>query len=196
MTDAKQLHLPDLSIRGFRGIDALSIPRLGRVTMLAGKNSIGKTTVLDAVRVYASRGRSLSNLLWDREDVYATVDEDGDNVLMPGWGALFYGRDVSQEVRILIGPSDDADILAIELGDRQARLQGFPVDAPSQVLKATYRGTTRILSWNIPNELATHLVPQTTRRQARRQDMRRLFGEDELPPAIKCESQGPGLLNN
>ena len=49
-----RLHLPDLSIAGFRGIEALTIERLGRVTLLAGKNSVGKTTVLDAVRVYAA----------------------------------------------------------------------------------------------------------------------------------------------
>ena len=44
-----RLHLPSLSIEGFRGIKELSIERLGRVTLLAGKNSVGKTTVLDAV---------------------------------------------------------------------------------------------------------------------------------------------------
>ena len=199
MTDATQLHLPDSSITGFRGIDALSIPRLGRVTLLAGKNSVGKTTVLDAVAVYASRGRSLSSLLWGREEVYATVDEDGDSVLRPDWGALFYGRNIAQDARISIGPDYDGDLLTIELGipgEQQARLHGFPVDAPLQVLKATYRDTTQILTWTGLNELATHHVSQTTRRQARRRDMRRLVGEDELPPAIKCESQGPGLLNN
>ncbi|MCE2451104.1 MAG: AAA family ATPase [Candidatus Latescibacteria bacterium] len=51
-----RLHLPSLSIKGFRGIKELSIERLGRVTLLAGKNSVGKTTVLDAIRVYAARG--------------------------------------------------------------------------------------------------------------------------------------------
>ena len=44
------LHLSNLSIAGFRGIDRLSIGRLGRVTLLTGRNGIGKTTVLDAVR--------------------------------------------------------------------------------------------------------------------------------------------------
>ena len=56
MAATKQLHLPSLSITGFRGIDTLTIPRLGRVTLLAGKNGVGKTTVLDAVRVYAAGG--------------------------------------------------------------------------------------------------------------------------------------------
>ena len=50
------LHLPSLVIKNFRGIDELTIPRLGRVTLLAGKNGVGKTTVLDAVRIWAARG--------------------------------------------------------------------------------------------------------------------------------------------
>ena len=57
MADNNNLHLPNLTIMGFRGIDELSIPRLGRVTLLAGKNSVGKTTVLEAVQGYAARGR-------------------------------------------------------------------------------------------------------------------------------------------
>ena len=52
----QNLHLPSLVIRNFRGIDELTIPRLGRVTLLTGKNGVGKTTVLDAVRVWAIEG--------------------------------------------------------------------------------------------------------------------------------------------
>ena len=51
------LHLPSLSIRRFRGIEALSFPRMGRVTLLTGKNAVGKTTVLEAVQVYAAQDR-------------------------------------------------------------------------------------------------------------------------------------------
>lgn len=50
-------HLPSLSVAGFRGVEQLTIPRLGRVTLLAGRNGAGKTTVLDAVRIYAARGQ-------------------------------------------------------------------------------------------------------------------------------------------
>ena len=46
--------LPSLSIKGFRGFHHLSIPKLGRVTLLTGKNGSGKTTVLDAVRIYVT----------------------------------------------------------------------------------------------------------------------------------------------
>ena len=120
-----RLHLPDLSIEGFRGIEALTIERLGRVTLLAGKNSVGKTTVLDAVRVYAARGRSpvLSELLKSREEVYGATDEDGDRIEAPDFAALFHGRDTSGCVCISIGPKSGTDQLRIEetsLSDEQA----------------------------------------------------------------------------
>ena len=67
----RRLHLQSLLIEAFRGIGELSIPRLGRATLLAGRNGVGKTTVLDAVRVYASRARlaALSELLMGREEI-------------------------------------------------------------------------------------------------------------------------------
>jgi len=67
------LHRPSLKITGFRGFDSLTIPRLGRVTLLAGRNGTGKTTVLDAVRLFAARGRPsvLSDLLQEREELLA-----------------------------------------------------------------------------------------------------------------------------
>ena len=52
----KTLYLPSLRIDSFRGIEHLSIDRLGRVTLLADRNGAGKTTVLDAVRIFADRG--------------------------------------------------------------------------------------------------------------------------------------------
>ena len=74
-----RLRLENLSIRGFLGIKDLSIRRLGRVTLLAGRNGVGKTTVLDAVRVYAARGAfpALYQLLRRREEVSADTDREG-----------------------------------------------------------------------------------------------------------------------
>ena len=88
------LHLPNLSIAGFRGVERLSIGRLGRVTLLTGRNSVGKTTVLDAVRVHAARGRPmvLHELLERREEFVAALDEDHDRVVVPDYTALFHGR--------------------------------------------------------------------------------------------------------
>ena len=84
------LHLPNMTIRRFRGIQDFSIERLGRVTLIAGKNGVGKTTVLDAVRIYAARGQVavLSSTLNDREELAITADEDNEEAVAPDWEAL------------------------------------------------------------------------------------------------------------
>ena len=80
MTDAQpeqSLHLPSLVIKNFRGIDELTIPRLGRVTLLAGKNGVGKTTVLDAVRIWAAGGSdsAINQVLLNRGDFFTESRE-------------------------------------------------------------------------------------------------------------------------
>lgn len=43
----------DFTVRGFRCFDFLEIPHLGRLNLITGKNNTGKTTLLEALRVYA-----------------------------------------------------------------------------------------------------------------------------------------------
>ena len=111
------LRLPSLVIKNFRGIDAMTLPRLGRVTLLAGKNGMGKTTVLDAVRVYAARARAriLSEVLLGRDEIVNEIDEDGDEFSTPDWSALFSGRFTSPDQAVAIGPSLDSDELQIRM---------------------------------------------------------------------------------
>ncbi|WP_295576609.1 ATP-binding protein [uncultured Stenotrophomonas sp.] len=45
--------LTSFRIRGYRGIRDLEIPHLGRVNLIVGKNSCGKTSILEAVQLYA-----------------------------------------------------------------------------------------------------------------------------------------------
>ena len=93
-SDGKGLHLPDLVIKGFRGIEDLTISRLGRVNLISGRNGVGKTTLLDAVRVYAARGNYnvLSDILRTREELVNSSDEDGDEFFLPDFERLFYDR--------------------------------------------------------------------------------------------------------
>ena len=83
----QNLHLPSLVIKNFRGIDELTIPRLGRVTLLAGKNGVGKTTVLDAVRIWAAGGNDavINDVLVNRGDFFVKDQQD------TGGGANPYG---------------------------------------------------------------------------------------------------------
>jgi AAA15 family ATPase/GTPase len=52
--------LDSLKIENYRLFESLHIERLGRVNLLVGKNNSGKSTVLEAVRLYASNDGSLT----------------------------------------------------------------------------------------------------------------------------------------
>lgn len=194
-----RLHLPGLSITGFRGIERLSIPRLGRVTLLAGRNGAGKTTVLEAVRVYASRGRStvLDELLDAREELAASYDEDHDPVELPDLAALFHGRNVAGASAISIGPITGNDALGVEVSkpedwpDEQRRfLDRLPVDTDVQALKIVYREGAWFLPWILSTD------EQLPIRLPRRFPRVRIPDEEEWPSAVACESLGPGLLSS
>ena len=199
MADNNNLHLPNLTIKGFRGIDELSIPRLGRVTLLAGKNSVGKTTVLDAVQVYAARGRysTLHELLTRRDEVIVALDENGDQVIEPSWTALFHGRHSSLGFRIEVGPVDLAERLTIGrtfMTDPQVsfmeNLIGEQLAADRlQALRVLFKGKDRYIPLNRP-------YSRRTRNNVIRGGIGTFSDEDDLPPPIVCESLGPGLLGD
>lgn len=50
------LHLDSLHIKGFRMFEQLEIPQLQHVNLLVGRNNTGKTSVLEAIYLYAHRG--------------------------------------------------------------------------------------------------------------------------------------------
>ena len=208
----KDLHLSSLSIIGFRGIEDLSIPRLGRVTLFVGKNGVGKTTLLEAVRLYAARGRDslFANILRNREEMADTVDEDGDKRLAPDWEALFHGRYASSDASISIGPMGGTEQLRIHSApssERSTTAWRGPINErflgeDMKVLKIEFKGADRELptSKSSPASRMSGLIRRTSKssRASRISDLmqRMLNEESELPPKIRCESLGPSLLTN
>ena len=195
-TSNDRLHLPNLTIRGFRGIDHLAIPRLGRVTLLAGKNGVGKTTVLDATRVYAARGHPmvLMELLRDHEELATAAGEDGDEVLTPDLASLFFGRNVLQRRSISIGPEGDECRLEIEVShfDEIPADVTMPVNAPltdfrPAMLKIRLQGKDWLFSSAILSQLLSR-DPRLRRVQLRLGDQ-----DAKWPADIECGSLGPGL---
>lgn len=204
-------HLPSLSIVGYRGIRDLHIPKLGGATLLAGKNGTGKTTVLEAVRAYAARGReaALSSVLRNREEFLTTLDEDADMVVAPNLAALFHGRDVSGRSRITIGPvhgsvEDALTIEVVEPGEDQAELFDTLFDngasslldsavlAPVLLLQISHGGRQRVIPWFMfsrhdPNSIARYRLYRKYRFRG---------DSNDLSPATECQLLGPGLLRN
>ena len=107
--------LKSLSISGFRGIDRLDIPKLARVTLLTGKNGVGKTTVLDAVRAYVAHGRfaALKELLVRREELITRRFSQDDSEEVPALHRLFH-RSQDEQANISISPIGGGPVLRIE----------------------------------------------------------------------------------
>ena len=98
---AAGLHYPDLTIRGFRAIKDLHVPRLGRVTLITGKNNTGKTSILEALYLHATRAapRVAHDILLSREEARAETDDDGRSFDRSQVPALFHGfRSISDDL--------------------------------------------------------------------------------------------------
>lgn len=142
--------ITSLSIVGFRALNRLDIRRLGGVNLFVGKNSTGKTTLLEAIRLLLSgdiRPR-IYELLADREEFNlrrwaperGARDPDGPSL---SYEALFFGRpDLSENPSFQIssgfgGPNLEMSFtwLHPERGD-DASLRYFPSDGPDDDVEA------------------------------------------------------------
>lgn len=129
-----QLHLPSLYISGFRGIEELNLPKLAQVTLFAGDNGVGKSTILDAVRLYAGRGNlhAIAQLLDSREE-FSQAWEDGKLVNNLSWPALFRNMTRDQDQRLEIGAAPEAE------GGRGLVIETVTLDEDSEEVKRRRR---------------------------------------------------------
>lgn len=61
----------DLTIRNFKLFRELSLPRLGDVNLIVGRNNTGKTALLEALMLHAAQGHPsrIFEVLWSRDEV-------------------------------------------------------------------------------------------------------------------------------
>ncbi len=114
MTDA--LILNSLEVTNFRAFRRLQINRLGRVNLIVGKNNIGKTCLLEALRLYASRGalETMREILRERNEYAVNADEktiSSLRYLFHGWEDF----DDSTDTAIVIGPKNDTHHLYVRI---------------------------------------------------------------------------------
>lgn len=111
--------LSNLQIKNFRMLEDLEIPELGRVNLIVGKNNSGKSTVLEALRIYASKADTslLREIILGHDESFsfeAELNSNGQQILT--WGAikhLFNNRQlpIKEDKSILIGDGDGKNII-------------------------------------------------------------------------------------
>ena len=167
---------------------------------MAGKNSSGKTTVLDAVRVYAARGHPsvLSKVLESHREVAELTSSQGQNNVGSHIEAIFHGRDASRDAIFTIGPNDDSMRLVVEaISPEEERWSYRPPPYSSAVPLRTLISSfgdskeIKIIWYFSPYALST----KTARDRRVYQDAWSV-SEHEMPTPIACESMGPGPLNS
>jgi ABC-type branched-subunit amino acid transport system ATPase component len=94
--------LNNLRIKNFRMLEDFEVSKLGRVNLIVGKNNCGKSTVLEALRVYAGRAHPhlLQTILLEHDEFLSTARIDGIEEDESSWLAvkhLFPHREFPRE---------------------------------------------------------------------------------------------------
>lgn len=115
-----EVGMQSLYIKNFKNIPELTIDRLARVNLIVGKNSVGKSTLLEALSIYFAKGNEdwLRELLENRGEIinFRVPSEERGIINARHYCSLFTGHkeDYSKDFCIVIGESkEDKDLVKI-----------------------------------------------------------------------------------
>ncbi|NDV57618.1 ATP/GTP-binding protein [Bacteroides sp. 519] len=107
---------PSLYIKNYRNLKELTINSLSRINLIAGKNNTGKSSVLEAISLYANGENinSLFQILENRGEYTPYIlleSENAQDINLSALASLFTDRKYSNEDedRILIGTTEKKD---------------------------------------------------------------------------------------
>lgn len=132
--------LNSLEITNFRLLEHLTVPKLGRVNLIVGKNNCGKSSVLEALRIYAGNAqRKLLQqiaLAHNEQGLAANPGETPDQARP--FEAFFTGRNLGRErpKTITIGP-DIADQNTLSIAHGSLISEELEIDTDAGKLSQT-----------------------------------------------------------
>ena len=140
--NAAGLHLENLRLQGFRSFRDLLIPELGTVTLFTGKNSIGKTTILDAIRVYAARGKNsvINRVLSERDELVSFQSDESQEDQLYNYDSLFHRHQSQMHDKLVISPLSNEDALELSRVELE--------DGSGQALKVKFRGISMLYPYD------------------------------------------------
>jgi AAA15 family ATPase/GTPase len=107
--------LTSFKIQNFRTFRQLRIEQLGQINLIVGKNNVGKSSLLEALRLYAHKGAPF--LIWEilatRNEIKRAPDAspESDDSIGVALDRLFYGPNGNEKGQesIQIGPIDSIE---------------------------------------------------------------------------------------
>ena len=112
--------LDSLHIKNFRCFEDLTIPSLGRVNLIVGKNNSGKSTLLEAIYTYAKKAniQTLLDILSDRDETAYFGSNSEKRDTFQDLQNLFIGREfpkINNENKNIIYIGDTGKSLKVEI---------------------------------------------------------------------------------
>ena len=114
--------LNSLEIKNFRILEDFKVSKLGRVNLIVGKNNLGKSSVLEALRIYAGNAQRglLEQIAAGHDEIYRLKEtEQVESDTQFPFEDLFTGRRFPQDETLAISIGElasGADALRIEHG--------------------------------------------------------------------------------
>lgn len=113
--------LSSLYIKNYRNLKELQLDTLGQINLISGKNNTGKSSLLEAISLYANKGsvESIIANLSDRKEYSAnpkkTNGEDSQEENIKSLSSLFFDRNISFSIedRIEIGRLDSNESVTL-----------------------------------------------------------------------------------
>jgi AAA15 family ATPase/GTPase len=159
--------LNSLEIKNFRILEDFRVSKLGRVNLIVGKNNLGKSSVLEALRIYAGNAQRelLEQIAADHDEIYRLRKNEQikSDIQLP-FEDLFIGRQFPQDETLAISigelaPGDDA--LQIEHGFLIERREVVTDDLEGTIEKSSLRRKDRIpnpSSNDLSSEIISHAL--------------------------------------
>jgi AAA15 family ATPase/GTPase len=134
--------LNSLEIKNFRSLESFQVKKLGQVNLIVGKNNSGKSSVLEALRIYAGSANRglLEKIARGHNEKYQLNEDDEQNAFdtaLP-FEDLFTGRQF---------PENDDGIVIGEISDSEKNLNikhGFLIEKEEITTDELGEETTRI----------------------------------------------------
>lgn len=134
--------LKSIYIENYKGFKHLVVPELGQVNLIWGTNNVGKSSLLEAISIYASEGsvEQIENVLNLRDEQFPKVmspsTEENDDRLVDVLLHLVhnYSRDILEKGAFVIGESQDKDIIRFRLVKRYRGVK----DNGQEIVTAAY----------------------------------------------------------
>lgn len=210
--------LSTIELENYRRFEKYRLTGLSRVNLLVGKNSCGKSSVLEAVHLLASGGdpAAVATTAWRRGELAAVYDSDSQSParmnldlvhlfhghkFQPGAYFTLRSDDFPGELTVRVVDSNDPEFADLETGFRQKLLYPMEIDKERPALAIRFEGTKHRTAGGIPEFPAGidgTVSPDLLTRYLREQDETtavHFLAPDSLDPRLLAPMWDDALRN-